>query len=69
MAKDVKDVGGEEKVVREDSAKSYRGVVWALISVGAFVVIAAILLLSGVLKSASDGKPMESPAQIEQKRN
>lgn len=69
MAKDVIHEGGEDKVVREDTAKSYRGVVWALISVGAFVVIAAILLLSGFFKSATDGKPMESPAQIEQKRN
>ena len=69
MAKDVINVGGEEKVVREDTAKSYRGVIWALISVGAFIVIAAILMLSGFFKSASDGKPMESPSQIEQKRN
>ncbi len=69
MAKDVINVGGEEEVVREDTAKSYRGVVWALLSVGAFVIIAAILMLGGFFKSASDGKPMESPAQIEQKRN
>jgi len=69
MAKDVINQGGEEKVVREDTAKSYRGVVWALLSVGAFVIIAAILMLSGFFKSATDGKPMESPAQIEQKRN
>lgn len=60
---------GENETVREDSAKSYRGVMWALISVGAFVVIAAILMLGGFFKSATDGKPMESPAQIEQKRN
>ncbi len=47
MAKDVINVGGEDKVVREDTAKSYRGVIWALLSVGAFVIIAAILLLGG----------------------
>ncbi len=69
MAKDVINVGGEEKVVREDTAKSYRGVIWALLSVGAILIIAAALLLGGFFKSASDGKPMESPAQIEQKRN
>jgi hypothetical protein len=69
MAKDVINVGGKEEVVREDTAKSYRGVVWALISVGFFVAVAAILLFSGILKSASDGKPMESPAEIEKKRN
>ena len=69
MAKDVINAGGEQEVVREDTAKSYRGVIWALVSVGAFVIIAAVLLLGGFFKSASDDKPMESPAQLEQKRN
>jgi hypothetical protein len=69
MAKDIINEGGEEKVVREDTAKSYRGVIWALLSVGAFVIIAAILMFSGFFRSATDGKPMESPSQIEQKRN
>ncbi len=69
MAKDVINVDGEEKVVREDTAKSYRGTIWALISVGAFIIIAAVLLLGGFFKSSSDGKPMESPKQIEEKRN
>jgi len=69
MAKVVSNVDGEEKGVREDEVKSHRGVIWALISVGAFVIIAAILMLIGFFKSASDGKPMESPAQLEQKRN
>ena len=68
MSKDVINVGGEEKVVREDTAKSYRGTVWALISVGAFIIIAAILLLGGFLKSATDGTPQQSPAEIETKR-
>lgn len=68
MAKDVINVDGEDKVVREDTAKSYRGITWALISVGAFVIILAILLLGGFLKTATDDKPMQSPAQIEQKR-
>ncbi len=69
MAKDVINVGGEEKVVREDTAKSYRGVVWALITVGAFIVIAAILLLSGYLRTATDGAPTKSPAEIENQRH
>ena len=69
MAKDVINDGGGDKVVREDTAKSYRGITWALVSVGAFVIILAILLFSGVLNSATDGTPMQSPAQIEQKRN
>jgi hypothetical protein len=54
--------------VREDTAKSYRGVKWAFISISAFIIIAAILLLGGFLRSATDGKPNESPATIENKR-
>lgn len=68
MAKDVIKVDGEETVVREDTAKSYRGVIWALLSVAAFVIIAAILLLGGFLKTATDNSPAQSPAQIENKR-
>ena len=68
MAKDVIKVDGEEQVVREDTAKSYRGVIWALLSVAAFVIIAAILFFGGFLKSATDGTPIKSPAEIENKR-
>ncbi len=68
MAKDVINVDGEERIVREDTAKSYRGVMWALISVGAFIVIGMILLLGGFLKSATDGTPQKSPAEIEKQR-
>lgn len=68
MAKDTIKVDGEETVVREDTAKSYRGVIWALLSVAAFVIIAAILLLGGFLKTATDDAPAQSPAQIENKR-
>ncbi len=67
MAKDVINVGGKDEVVREDTAKSYRGVIWALVSVGGFIVILAILLLGGFLRSATDSKPLESPAQMEKK--
>lgn len=69
MAKDIINENGENKVVREDTAKSFRGTNWALISVGAFILIAALLLLVGFLRSATDSKPIESPSQIEQKRN
>ncbi len=68
MSKEVINVGGEEKVVREDTAKSYRGTVWALLSVGAFIIIAAILLLGGFLSSATNDTPQKSPAALEQKR-
>jgi hypothetical protein len=67
MAKDVITVDGEDRVVREDTARSYRGTIWALLSVLAFIIIAAVLFFSGLIGGASDGG-MQSPAQIEQKR-
>ncbi len=67
MAKDVITVGGEDRVVREDTARSYRGVMWALLSLFAFVIIAAILFFSGIIGGALDGD-MKSPSQIEQQR-
>lgn len=66
MAKDVIKVDGEDKVVREDVAKSYRGVIWALLSVGAFVIVALILLLGGFLSTVVDDSTTKTPAQIEQ---
>lgn len=62
MAKQVITVDGEDRVVREDSAKAFRGVHWALLSVGAFILIAAIIFFGGFLKMASDGGVQTSPA-------
>jgi heme/copper-type cytochrome/quinol oxidase subunit 2 len=67
MSKDVINVGGEDKVVREDTAKSYRGTVWALLSVAAFIVIVAIMFFGFFLKSATDNKKSETPGQMEQR--
>ncbi|HEY0459354.1 MAG TPA: hypothetical protein VGC97_09480 [Pyrinomonadaceae bacterium] len=67
MAKDTITVGGEDRVVREDTAKSYRGTIWALLSILAFVIIMAIVFLGGFIGGAKDGD-MKSPAQVEQKR-
>ncbi len=67
MAKDTIPVGGEERVVREDTARSYRGVIWALLSVLAFIVIAAVLFFSGIIGGASDGD-LKTPAEIERNR-
>lgn len=67
MAKDVINVDGEDRVVREDTAKSYRGTIWALLSVGAILIIAAILFFGFGLGSFLN-KDMKSPAEVEQKR-
>lgn len=65
MSKQVITVHGEDLVVREDTAKSFRGVYWALISLLAFIVIAAILFLGGFLKLASSGNLGGTPASVE----
>ncbi|MEO7672657.1 MAG: hypothetical protein ABIU09_01095 [Pyrinomonadaceae bacterium] len=65
MSKQVISVDGEDTVVREDTAKAFRGVHWALLSLAAFVLIAAILFLGGFLKLASDGKIDNKPPAAE----
>ena len=67
MSKDVINVDGEDRVVREDTAKSYRGVVWALLSVAAFIIIGAIMFFVFFGGSVGDGD-LQSPKEIEQKR-
>ena len=64
MSKQVITAGGEQHIVREDTAKSFRGTYWALLSVAAFVIIAAILFFGGFLTSLT-GRSVDSPAQIE----
>lgn len=59
------NVGGEERVVREDTAKAFRGVHWALISIGAFILILLIVFLGGFVKMGSEGGVDRTPAQIE----
>lgn len=67
MAKDVIKVDGEEKVVREDTAKAFRGVYWALFSVIGFLIIAAIMFFVFFAGSVFDGE-VTSPAETEQRR-
>jgi hypothetical protein len=65
MANQVINVSGEDTVVREDTAKAYRGTYWALISVAAFVLIAALLFFGGFLGMLSGGSanPASGPKQ------
>ena len=53
MSKDVIQVHGEDVVVREDTAKAFRGVNWALISIAAFVVITLFLLIAFFFSAAT----------------
>lgn len=61
MSKQVITTGGEQHLVREDTAKSFRGVYWALFSVTAFIIIAALLFFTGFLTTLTGDE--ESPVQ------
>lgn len=62
MSNDVIHVHGEDKVVREDTAKAYRGVHWAFWSIGAFILIVAITALVFFIGASRDGS-VQTPAQ------
>lgn len=49
MSKQVITVDGQDRIVREDTAKAFRGVHWALFSLAAFVIIALAILMTGLL--------------------
>jgi len=57
------NVGGEEHLVREDTAKAWRGVNWALISIGAFILILLFVFLSGLFSASSDGEMDRTPVE------
>lgn len=61
MSKQVVTIDGQETVVREDTAKAFRGVHWALLSLAAFILIAAMLFFGGFIKMASDGEINNQP--------
>lgn len=65
MSKQVISVEGQDMVVREDTAKAYRGVYWALLSIAGFILIAAVLFFLGVFEMAVDPTPNPSPTQAE----
>ncbi len=67
MSKDVINVGGEDKVVREDTAKAYRGTIWILGVVG-MVLITALIMFVVFFGASIFGTDLQSPKEIEQKR-
>ncbi|MGE3466361.1 MAG: hypothetical protein AB7J13_05455 [Pyrinomonadaceae bacterium] len=64
MAKELINENGQDRIVRADTAKAFRGVKWALWSVLAFVVITATLFIIFSLTAVSDGD-VSSPAEIQ----
>ncbi len=65
MPKEVIRVDGEDTIVREDTAKAFRGVYWAILSLAAILLIMVVLFFSGILKLASDGELNTTPANVE----
>ena len=65
MSKQVIYYGNEQRVVREDAARAYRGTYWALLSVAAFILIAALLFFGGFLTSWTSGSADKGPSQVE----
>lgn len=65
MSKQVITVDGQDTVVREDVAKSFRGVHWAFLSLAGIILITALLFFGGFLKLASGGKVDNKPAGVE----
>jgi hypothetical protein len=59
--KDVINVRGEDVVVREDTAKAYRGVSWAWMSIGAFALITLIVLLIFFFSAATHTPAPQPP--------
>lgn len=68
MSKEVISVGGEERVVREDTAKAFNGARWALGSLAIFIIIGAIIFLYFFAGAVTNKNSETSPANIEQKR-
>lgn len=62
MSYEVINVNGEERVVREDVAKKHRGINWMILSLGGIILIAGLILLSGIFSVATDPNPEPSPA-------
>ena len=66
MAKDVIQVDGEDTVVREDTARAYRGVYWAITSVVIMLAILVFLFATLFMRSAVNA-PQNTPAASNQK--
>lgn len=63
MSKQVITVDGQDVVVREDMAKAFRGVYWALISLALIIAITAIMFLGGLIKLGTSDGP--NPSAVE----
>lgn len=67
MSREVIHVHGQDIVVREDTAKAFRGLNWAMISIFAFAAITALLFIVLFMNAAKEGS-VESPSQTQNAR-
>lgn len=67
MAKQVIKYGGEEHLVREDTAKSFRGYYWSLLLLASTVLFLAILFFGGFINSLLNETIDKTPADVERK--
>jgi predicted membrane-bound mannosyltransferase len=65
MAKDVMPIDGEDVVVREDKAKAYRGVYWALASIAIFIAILVVIYAAFFTRSLVTA-PADPPTRSSQ---
>ena len=63
MAKDVIHVHGKDVVVREDTARAFRGIHWAVTVVIICLAIIGFVTVGFFYKASRDGN-VESPGQI-----
>ena len=68
MSKEVISVGGEQKFVREDTAKAFRSARWALGSIAMFIIVGAIIFFFFFARAVTNKNSETTPANIEQKR-
>lgn len=59
MARNVITIHAEETVVREDTAKSYRGVIWGLTTAAICLAIMAALFVALFLRSPRNESPAD----------
>ena len=69
MSRDVIHVDGEDVTAREDTAKAFRGVNWAIVSIVGFVVItAAVFMFFFFGATARDGSVGSPAGSIQDER-
>jgi len=68
MSKDLINVHGEDVVVGEDTAKAFRGVNWAMISIAAFIVIMLVVAVMFFANSGSRGTVQDPRGTQEQQQ-